>query len=274
MNARISTTDTPEQYHAVKAVSNSGIGLLLDCPARFKAWRDGGVEKETESMLHGNVFHCLSLEPEAFSSRYAKKHHSGTTKGGKAEKEEAERAGLVQVKIDMYHSASEMAGAVRNHKLIGALFRQPDAMREVSIYWLETVSGIIVPCKARIDWRGMFGKSRVAIDLKSTTDASPEELKRSIYNYGYHRQGAWYQRALQAAGIDVDAFVLVAVEKEEPYIVTPTTIAEPAIQKGTDECNEALEIYAKCETENDWPCYTEEIITLDLPPYAYRSTIA
>jgi hypothetical protein len=68
----------------------------------------------------------------------------------------------------------------------------------------------------------------------------------------------------------VDAFVLVAVEKEEPYIVTPTTIAEQAIQKGTDECNNALEIYAKCEAENDWPCYTEEIITLDLPRWAYE----
>lgn len=71
MNVGVITKDTAEAYHAVKALSNSGISRLLQTPAHFKAWRDGEAQKQTEAMAFGQMFH-LKLWPGASSSLTAR----------------------------------------------------------------------------------------------------------------------------------------------------------------------------------------------------------
>lgn len=271
----ITTDDSPEKYHSVKAVSNSGITKLLRCPALFRAWEDGKADEESsDARLFGSVFHCLSLEPDTFSSRYAIKRENGSTKAGKEEKAAAESAGLEQVKLDVYDAAQGMADAVNRQRLIRKMRQSTDAMREVSIYWQEECGGISISCKARIDFLAtvpVFGL--VALDLKSTTDANPEELARSVYKWGYHRQAAWYRRALNAVSMSTSVFVLLAVEKTAPYIVTPANIAPAAQTFGETECDRALSTYAECVKNNEWPCYTKEILELDLPEWAYKKAV-
>lgn len=274
MKALVCTTDTPERYHAVKAVSNSGIGKLLRCPALFRAWQDGELEESGEALLFGSVFHCLALEPEAFASRYMVKRESGATKVGKEEKAIAEASGLTLVPLAMYDAAKGMAEAVSRQPIIRAMRAAPDAMYEVSVYWKEEHNGIIIPCKARLDLLSTVpGFGLVPLDLKSTTDASPEELARSVHKWGYHRQAAWYRRALLAAGLESNAFVLLAVEKTPPYIATPANVAPAARQLGETECERALAAYAECVKSGLWPCYTNEILELDLPEWAYRKAV-
>lgn len=275
MSTIISTADTPEQYHAVKAVSNSGITKILRCPALFQAWQNGEAEDlKSDTLLFGSVFHCLALEPETFGSRYAVKRENGATKAGKEEKSAAQAAGVQLVALEMFDAAKSMAEAVRRQKLVRRMEAAADVMREVSIYWTESVAGLEIPCKARIDFLATvpdFGL--VACDLKSTTDASPEELSRSMFKWGYHRQAAWYRRALAAAGIPSEVFVLLAVEKAAPYIVTPANVSPAARARGEEECNGALATYAICVNSGEWPCYTKGIIELDLPDWAYRNAV-
>ena len=275
MSAIISTTDTPEQYHAVKAVSNSGITKILRCPALFRAWQNGEAEDlKSDALLFGSVFHCLALEPEAFGSRYAIKRENGATKAGKEERAAAQASGVQLVALEMFDAAKGMAEAVRRQKLAQIMASSPDVMREVSIYWTENYAGQDIPCKARIDFLAtVTGFGMVACDLKSTTDASPEELSRSMFKWGYHRQAAWYRRALAAAGIPSEVFVLLAVEKAAPYIVTPANVAHAARIYGEAECERALSVYADCVKSGEWPCYTKEIIELDLPEWVYRKAV-
>lgn len=275
MSAIISTADTPEQYHAVKAVSNSGITKILRCPALFRAWQNGEAEEpKSDALLFGNVFHCLALEPETFASRYAVKRENGATKAGKEEKSAAQAAGVQLVALEMFDAAKGMAEAVRRQKLVQRMNEAPDVMREVSVYWTESVSGVEIPCKARIDFLAtVLGFGMVTCDLKSITDASPEELSRSMFKWGYHRQAAWYRRALAAVGIPSEVFVLLAVEKAAPYIVTPANVAPAARLYGEGECERALSIYADCVKSGEWPCYTKEILELDLPEWVYRKVV-
>jgi hypothetical protein len=276
MTGIIDTTQTPEQYHAVKALSKSGIDELLRSPAHFRAWLDGrGQDKQTEALLFGSVFHCLALEPAAFTDRYFVRTCSGSTKEGREETKQAAERGLTLVPADMFRQATRMAQEVREHKLIARVLAGSPSI-EASIYWNEEHAGASIPCKARIDLLGdVPGFGFVAVDLKSTTDASPVELSRSIFKWGYHRQAAWYRRALRSVGIDSSVFVLVAVEKDPPHIVTAANVADGAQAAALEELRFALRQYADCERTGVWPDYTDgAIIDLDLPDWAYRRNAA
>ncbi len=264
--------DSYEDYHAVKAVSNSGIPLLLSCAAKFRAWQDGEAEREdTESFLFGRVLHCLAFEPDEFGSRYAIKRENGATKAGKEEKAIADASGLKQIKIEAWHAAKSMADAVRRKDRVKKYLSLPDRKCEVSVYWDEEWEGVTIPCKARIDEMATIpGMGVTPADLKSTKDASPIGFGKAIYDYGYDRQGAWYLRGLNASGVNASNFMLIAVEKEAPYIVTAGPIAQRALEKGKEKCEQALSIYADSIKTGKWLCYSEELIELDMPEWAYR----
>lgn len=275
MKSEIRYNEPPEIYHATHAISKSGMDKLRQAPAKFKAWMDGAAEEETEALLFGSVFHCLALEPGEFGKRYAVKQFNGSTKAGKEEAATAKAAGLELVSARIYGAALAMAESVWNHPLIGQIMTAVDKRTETSIYWSETVDGTEIPCKARLDMLATVpGFGLVAVDLKSTDDASPEGLSRSVLKWGYHRQAVWYRRALRAVGMDSSVFVLVAVEKAAPHLVTAANVSEAAQQVGLEEIKNALGTYATCAESGLWPGYASEIIDLDLPEWAYKRRFA
>lgn len=275
MKSEIRYNEPPEIYHATRAISKSGMDKLRQAPAKFKAWMDGAAEEETEALLFGSVFHCLALEPGEFGKRYAVKRFNGSTKAGKEEAAAAKAAGLELVPARIYEPALTMAESVWNHPLIGQIMTAEDKRTETSIYWSETVDGTEIPCKARLDMLATVpGFGLVAVDLKSTDDASPEGLSRSVLKWGYHRQAVWYRRALRAVGMDSSVFVLVAVEKAAPHLVTAANVSEAAQQVGLEEIKDALGTYATCAESGLWPGYASEIIDLDLPEWAYKRRFA
>ena len=74
MKSEIRYNEPPEIYHATRAISKSGMDKLRQAPAKFKAWRDGAAEEETEALLFGSVFHCLALEPGEFGHTLGDAH--------------------------------------------------------------------------------------------------------------------------------------------------------------------------------------------------------
>lgn len=263
--------DAPEIYHGTKALSNSGMGKLLKCPAKFKHWMDKGDESKADYFTCGSLLHAMVLEPEAVASRYAIQQFSGATKVGKEESANAKEKGITLIKADMWNACAEMAVQIFEHPLIRAAKLAEDWQTETSIYWKDHG----VPCKARIDALATIpGVGLCAIDLKTTQDASPDSISKSMANYGYHRQAAWYRRALNAAGYNSAAFVLVFVEKEAPYCVTAATVSEAAQGDALEDIKTALELYTQCTESGVWPGYTDPkhpLIELDLPKWAQRS---
>lgn len=261
--------DTPEDYYARWALSNSGMDALAKCPARLKALLDRGGQgdADTPALLCGRLFHCMALEPEELGSRYRRREHAGTTKEGRAEIAAAKRDGVTLIPGQTWDACEGMAAAVMAHPALGTARKQ---RTEVSVYWTERDG--VVPCKARIDMLADIpGFGPVAIDLKTTCDASPRELERGILKYGYHRQAAWYLRGLRTVGIDVRAFVFVAVEKAAPHVVTAYTVAEDALERARRDIEGHIDVFAACATRGQWPGYTSSpIVELDLPAWAYK----
>ena len=272
MNGRL-VRESAETYFRTPALSKSGMDLLLRAPAFYRAWMDGlATEKLTDAFLAGGVFHCLVLEPKDFDRRYLVRTCDGTTKQGRAESADARARGLALVSRSMGEQCRNMAAAAGRHPLLRAALAAPDAMTECSVYWTEAWEGVEIPCKARLDLTATLpGFGRVIIDLKSTADASLHNFPRSVWSYAYHRQAAWYRRGAARAGLASDVFVLLAVEKEPPYLVTAANIAESAQAVALGEIRDALTLYAACETSGDWPGYTTDLVTeIDLPAWAYK----
>ena len=271
MNARI-VKDTAAEYHAVKALSNSGISKLLQAPAHFKAWRDG-ADKETEALIFGRMFHNLTLEPELFDAAYGVYDRPGNTTKGRAQAKAIREAGQHPVKAADFAAAQAMATSARSNPFMGRLL-ECAIHREISIYWEEEHEGIVFPCKARLDIISEVPDyGALVCDLKSAASAHPDDMPKAIFTYGYHRQAPWYMRACREVGVDALAFALLAVEKEPPYLTLAGTISEAAMCQGLAEIRSAVGTYVDCMRTNTWPGYPVEVQELDLPEWAYRKAV-
>lgn len=264
--------DEQAAYYGRLALSNSGMGELLRCPAHLKAMLDrcGQDDKTNDAFTAGSLLHCMVLEPSEVSSRYRLKANRGNTKAGKEEAEKAARDGVQLVSQDMWETCSAMAAAALRHPVMRSAHAAGDLRTEQSVYWTER--GGTVPCKARVDALVTLPNYGLcAIDLKTTRDASLAAIEKSLYTYGYHRQAAWYLRGLRSAGMEVRAFLFLFVEKEPPYLTVATNISEGAQELALDEIRNCVDTFADCMASGIWPGYTESpVIELDLPAWAYK----
>ena len=141
-----------------------------------------------------------------------------------------------------------------------ALFSQPgDA--EVSVF--AEIDG--VPVRARFDFLPeQTDRRRVAVDLKTTLDASFRGFEKSITAYRYDIQLGWYLSALDAAvgpmphGLEPE-FAFVAVQKNPPYLVAVHAITPQWAQMAAESAARARRIFAECIESGVWPGYPEEI---------------
>lgn len=192
--------DEQAAYYGRLALSNSGMGELLRCPAHLKAMLDrcGQDDKTNDAFTAGSLLHCMVFEPSEVSSRYRVKVNRGNTKAGKEEAEKAAEDGVQLVSQDMWETCSAMADAALRHPVMRSAHAAGDLRTEQSVYWTER--GGTVPCKARVDALVTLPNYGLcAIDLKTTRDASLAAIEKSLYTYGYHRQAAWYLRGLRSA---------------------------------------------------------------------------
>jgi hypothetical protein len=56
-----------EQYHAIEAMSSTGLRLFARSPWH---WKNRVPVTPTKAMLNGTLAHCAQLEPDAMAARY------------------------------------------------------------------------------------------------------------------------------------------------------------------------------------------------------------
>ena len=90
--------------------------------------------KETKPQALGTLAHCLVLQPEELSVKYAIKQHSGATKAGKEEAAQAAALGLQLITQAEFDTASDIAQAVLGHADAAALLRACTNFEEGSLF--------------------------------------------------------------------------------------------------------------------------------------------
>ena len=275
-----------EQYHASPGISRSAIMDFRKTPRHY--WHkhinpDYIKPTATPAMVLGEAFHVALLEPDKFEDRFAVKERNNLLIGKlpllrdvgreaydeakrkqeavRAEKErlekEFEERSIDKIVIDeddykkIITMKSEILADDTNKEIV------TDAKVEQSIFWIDPDTQLLCKCRPDI-WHNAF-----IVDLKTTNDASEEEFRRSIVKYGYHIQFAMIREGLKRqCDIDMRNFIILAQEKEAPFLSAVYQLDDEALTEGHIKFKEYLQQIKACHDNNRFPGYETKMISL------------
>ena len=238
-------------------LSSSDIRRLLRSPAHYK----NPVRLESPALAFGSLAHAFVLLPNDAEARYRPRADvDGRTKEGKAvrdwEAALAAQQGIQFVSRADYDAAVSIASAVRTH--LGATSLLTGGVAETAGISSDFLG---VTCRIKPDYR----TENHIVDLKTCQDARPDPFVRSVVNFGYEIQAAFYvDVALAIDGLKRD-FYWVAVEKDAPYAVAVYKASDEMLEHGRQQYKKAIELYRECAAMDLFPAYSQQIQTLELP---------
>lgn len=237
-----------EQYHLDPVPGgslSSTFARLLTAHVPAKAIERMRNRKPTKAMNFGKAVHAhaLGAGPELIVWEF-----DGRTKDGKAER--AEHADRIASEAAVAVSQAErdqilgMAEVLHAELEVRGLLNACKA--EVSGFWQEGN----VWCRARYDILGTD-----AFDYKTCQDASRRGFSLAMGRYGYHQQGDFYTRGLQALGHPAGNTPLrfICQESEPPYLIQIHTPDEMALTVAEQLNDRAIGIYAEAKKTGEWP---------------------
>lgn len=258
------------EYHQreLHVASKSALDQIARSPAHYIAWMNGYEKKSTPALRFGTALHMAQLEPARFESTYVVLPDFGDYRSSKNRAARdawlAERPGVQTLTEDEYRDLHEMIAAIMRHPAASRLVAE--GLPEVTLRWRDEITGL--RCKSRADW--WVKSKRLAVDLKSTDDASQDAFARAAHRYRYTSQDAMYRMGFDACGERIDHFALIAVEKAPPYGVAVYTLDEDAVAYGYRSVRRDMDVLAECVRTNEWPCYAGEVRDLSLPGWVLR----
>lgn len=263
---------TNAEYHARAEISKSDLDLLAKSPYLLKLKKDGKYQSEaTASQILGSAVHKLVLERNDFINEFAiEPICDKRTKDGKAEFEkfQSENIGKTILKADIYETAKIISDSVLNMQ--GTANFLKDGKAEQSYF--SEIDGVKVKCRPDF-YNENLG---LIIDLKTTSDASPNGFMKSIANFNYHIQTAFYSDILRSLGKKVNNFLFIAVETKEPYLVGFYELDLAAVDKGREKYKELLSLWKWCVENNNYFQYGDfkdgklnPVKKLNLPTWKY-----
>lgn len=251
-------------------------------PAHVKAWATSKDEGDTPAKVFGKAYHCRVFEPEVFAATYALppvdpprdlRHLRNAKTPSEATLESiawwdayaAENAGKIILSQEQFELIEEMLAGLKANPLVNKLLFVDEGDNEVTLRWVDPETGVV--CKARADrW---LRKLRVMLDLKSTEDAFLDTFARSVEKYGYHIQHSHYSAGAAACGEPLDEYLIVAQEKEAPYLARIFRVDAGAESRGFELRERGLQTLKRCIETDTWPGYTG-ITEITLPAWAMK----
>lgn len=244
------------EYRAFPALNQSAAKKLLVSPAHYQAYVNAPQE-ETKALRFGTFVHAAILEPHTLDDLYATAPDvDKRTKEGKAAWAEFATANEGKTILDAEESAlghlvaSHAKMALKHHKVA---FGLTEAMYHVDY------NG--VPLKAALD--GVCGD--YIWDIKTTDDASPAGMLKSIRNYRYNLQAYWYRLVYElATGHRPLGFRFLFVEKEPPFATAVCEVGPELMSWAVADFEKALTLYRECTASGVWPAYPDDIQVIDV----------
>jgi exodeoxyribonuclease VIII len=216
----------------------------------------------------GHAVHCLALEPNEFSNRFAiAPKCDRRTNAGKAQWAQflVDCEGKELLEDQEYEDALDCVRALNNHPQFATIMAQP---RRVEVPFEFELFGHRF--KAKPD--AIIDSMKLILDIKTTDDASPHRWQWSAVDYGYHRQQIIYQEALRQATGKKYRFYFAVVEKPRPSTrgIPPTValyeLKEESVLMGVEDTQDLVWQYERRTKENNWQqLYSNGIVPLRLP---------
>lgn len=250
-----------EAYHAMQGISKSGLDDIARSPAYYKYRKP---REATRNMQLGTAMHAAYLEPEMYKDTYI------ILDGIKARTApEYKKAVAVHTseKVLVEHEAEKVNGMARallsNHH--SEAIRAAGGDAELSIVTTDPVTGVIVRC--RFDY---LTTENIAIDLKKTQSIDDFAISRSINNYRYHVQAAFYSDVFEwATGEKLERFNFHFVEEDAPHMNVIKWLDDDSLALGRYLYRRDLNTYAECLSTDKWPGIVMPPSMISVPEYAF-----
>lgn len=247
-----------EDYHAFEGISKSSLDLINKSPAHFMC---GKKFEQTPAMRMGTIVHTAVLEPERFAKEYIVLR--GINDKRKTEYKEAAK----QFGKDNTLTHDE---GVQIESLVESISSRADLQSELDACNLFEVSAFVeingVLCRCRYD--ALNTNDHVSIDLKTTRCSEREEFAKSVYNFRYHVQDAFYSEIYKRITGHSLRFGFLAVENEPPHCPMMYWLDDEAKMIGADEAVRNVSAYKRAMESQEWKGYEQTNEPLSLPSWA------
>ena len=138
---------------------------------------------------------------------------------------------------------------------------------ETSLFWQDRETGVWL--KARPDVIPTDGA--LISDLKTTADAHPATLERTLSNWSYHMQlalaGMGLRETLGLKIPDNGGYAFVFIESDAPHAISIVEVDAEAIYWARRELRAAIRTFADCLDKGRWPAYGDDVRVVGLPDF-------
>lgn len=254
-----------DAYHGAitigPGISSSGLRTIeAKSPQHYYATSylnpDRLPEEPKDHFSFGKAAHTLLLGEDGFRDQFVvrpEKWKDWRTDAAKQWRIEQQEAGRTVLNADDIFAIRHIAKQLAADPLVQSGILQGKV--EHSLIWQDKITGVWL--KSRPDV--IPSADGVLVDLKTTTDASPEAVVNSIKNHGYAMQGALAAMGMEATlSVKVTDFVLVWIEKSAPYAVNISPVDPEWLYWARRQIRRAIDTFAKCVETSEWPGYGGE----------------
>jgi hypothetical protein len=199
----------------------------------------------------GTAAHALFLEGR--NAVEVVEADSWRTNAAKEQRDLARAHGRIPLLDKDWQAVQAMCDALRD-QLPDGYFTDGEAER--TVVWRDRD----VLCRARLDY--LAGDT--IYDYKSTSSsAAPQAWSKSMFNFGYDLQAAFYLR-----GSGASRFCFAVQETFEPYAVQTFELAPDTLALANRKIDWALDTWRDCIATGVWPGYPARTAYVTLPPWA------
>ena len=254
-------------YHLHTAMSQSLLKEFLNTPANYlQAMLDSQLS--TKAQEDGDLYHTWMLSRHIFDQKYVEAPFNNfSLKPYKEWKKQKALEGDTRIhkKSKDLQKMRDMEAVFmqdKDHRL-AELIANSD--REVTYIYRHAATGI--RCKCRIDIEPH--SHRMLLDLKTTCKggAHPVKFRKSIQNFGYHIQGAFYIDAVRSfhglteKQLPDSKFWIIAQETKAPYLCNLIPLSENFLIIGRHIYEEGMSKFKRWQSG-------ELVLPKGYPPFA------
>jgi len=260
-----------QEYFALDAINATLLkDIIKQSPVHAQS-RRARKDEPTHQMKLGTAVHAAILDTNWDDAIAVAPAVDRRTKAGKAEYSEFLETvdNKTIITADQFNLVEQMQIAVFDHPEAKRLLANCTASEHVRVFEYEGEK-----CKAKIDALRLKAPNiATVIDIKTTSDASPQAFAKQSANYLYHMQLAWYCRSV-GIGEGLGDCYIIAIENTPPHAVAVYIFDAEALRVGWHLCKRAVrewkEYKLDCKLNDESFAYGDDIHDLSLPAWADR----
>ena len=255
-----------EDYHSKELhphFSSSDIKEIeKSSPLHWALKQEQPRKKPTPAMLAGSAIHAMISEPEKELFVRGLPDRRKRTEWAKLEEQAAKKGQTVLTESE-YDDCQRIAGtAIHTCDELHDALQLRDMVVEASILTECSMSGLKI--KARPDMMSL--SERTMWDIKTTTDNTITGFPREIKRWAYDLQAAWYLHVAACAGLVIDKFIFLAVDKETGICVA-YELSELYLKHAEKRMERVLNKLVKAESAGKFDTGWERVNTIHLPSW-------